>query len=144
MTKFDIPQIREALQEMHRSAFAPSPVIVGELVAAMVDGPHTAIMHLGESRAQCGMPTERHRLTVEHNDITCPLCFSIHEAAMATIDDESVYYEWDTDSILETDAFMDDCVRQIMQRLAQKKLAAEERFLRSILSGNAIDGSQFE
>jgi len=141
--------IREALQEMFRDSFRPSRQAIGNIAARLSTGT-VEIVHLGyhthpddPAVSSCGAEIDNSdHMSMEHNEITCPLCYAIHEATCAKGDGESSYYEWDLDSILETDEFMDNCVSEIIVRLDQK--AAEARFIRSVLAGNAIDGKQFD
>lgn len=80
------------------------------------------IIHLGpdgSNQAQCGFTNALH-VGAEYNDITCPFCFCLHEAACAKMDDESEFYEWDIAAILATDSFMQGCMSSLRQRLLTK------------------------
>ena len=100
-------------------------LIVGRHKAELVflllhpDIPSPEIMHLGadgSTRGACG--TETDEVGSEHNDITCPFCYVIHEATCASDDGESSYYGWDIDAIMADDSFVDNCLRSLAHRIA--------------------------
>lgn len=118
----DPEQARKMIEDMLTDRLMPGnnkAILVALLLHTSFDG---ELVHLGRDggdRGVCGImvnPDHNH-VSSEHNDITCPLCYIIHEATCAQRDDESEYFGCDIDSIMATTEFVDNCLRNYTVRL---------------------------
>lgn len=122
-------QARVLIEDMLTDRLAPDESkvsMVNELLAK--DGGTVEIIHLGrdgDTRGVCSIVADGDRVSSEHNDITCPLCFCIHEAICDAGNGESEFFEHDIDSIMASEGFIEAALTLVTNRLARADLIDE-------------------